>query len=67
MSGGLPAANPPLLTSIVNLPTHLTLQELRVAGNQLRLLRPEIGMLTQLRVLAADSNQITILPGEQSS
>lgn len=38
-------------------------QELRVVGNQLRILPPEIGQLTSLRVLAADFNQLTILPG----
>lgn len=35
-----------------------------MVGNQLRILPPEIGQLTNLRVLAADSNQLTILPGE---
>ena len=39
------------------------LQELRVVGNQLKILPPMIGKLAQLRVLAADSNQLTILPG----
>jgi Leucine-rich repeat (LRR) protein len=34
-----------------------------VVGNQLRILPPDIGRLTKLRVLAADSNQLTILPG----
>lgn len=34
-----------------------------MVGNQLRILPPEIGQLTNLRVLAADSNQLTILPG----
>lgn len=32
-------------------------------GNALRILPPDIGKLTKLRVLAADSNQLTILPG----
>ena len=32
-------------------------------GNQLRILPPDLGKLTKLRVLAADSNQLTILPG----
>lgn len=43
--------------------THTRSQELRVVGNQLRILPPDVGRLTNLRVLAADSNQLTILPG----
>lgn len=42
---------------------HAHTQELRVVGNQLRVLPPAIGQLTRLRVLAADANQLTILPG----
>ena len=34
-------------------------------GNQLRILPPDVGKLTKLRVLAADSNQLTILPGKR--
>jgi Leucine-rich repeat (LRR) protein len=34
-------------------------------GNRLRILPPDIGKLTKLRVLAADSNQLTILPGKR--
>ena len=34
-----------------------------MVGNQLRILPPETGQLAKLRVLAADSNQLTILPG----
>ncbi len=38
-----------------------------MVGNALRILPPDIGKLTKLRVLAADSNQLTILPGEQTT
>ena len=39
------------------------LQELRLVGNRLKLLPPELGQLRALRVLAADSNDLAILPG----
>lgn len=38
-----------------------------MVGNQLRILPPDVGRLTNLRVLAADSNQLTILPGACST
>ena len=40
------------------------LQELRLTGNNLKILPVEIGKLQNLRVLAIDSNEISILPGE---
>ncbi len=40
------------------------LEELRLVGNRLKMLPPELGLLRDLRILAADSNELIILPGE---
>jgi Leucine rich repeat len=44
--------------------TLTSLQELRLVGNQLKILPSEIGKLENLRVLAVDSNELSLLPGE---
>ena len=62
---GMAGTESVLLPTAAVLAARVALQELRVVGNQLRILPPEIGRLAKLRVLAADSNQLTILPGGQ--
>lgn len=44
-------------------PAAQSLEELRLVGNRLKMLPKELGRLRSLRTLAADSNEIVILPG----